>query len=477
MDTSLIKEYVELDRKRMCPKPEDCTDKRQLEQFLSDLKELGENEENNARCLRELCSHRFTHIFDYGYIMVSIAVFMIFIGMVLAGIVIDGQTLSAAVVLGFFIAGIWVLWFFADTKLSVNIIVTITWVVCTYMMVFRRTILWGSHENWLWIFAIVGVVAFGYARICHYKEEVLPNLNDRNKIVKQLVKFDNMIQSMEESFLSLGDVAAVKQKKFLEQHPELSWKIQPRTPWFTFKRALSEGESGLQDLPFGEFCSTNFCHFDVESKRTKHNHYTVHYDECGYETVSVEEARRLIAIDKVRPLYELGFPEITDDMEFRIFRHRWWIENFGYVMKSMDGPNEHLVERFDRRMDIEEMWELGLGGADGYIPENGAQQIALDRYKKEKEKARERLHEYAINNPTTSTYRDYYERDLSGDEIAFLEVSLPEHGLYGYYAGNSIPAVKFTLSHVHGGYELSPLTTPNSDAQAWLLYHSFVRKK
>lgn len=335
-------------------------------------------------------------------------------------------------------------------------------VLCVYWGWVRRTMLFGSEFNWLYANMIVNVIIVLIERMLEYSKRIGPNLKVFKQDSAEVEKANQLVEELAQLHKELGAEVQAEQEQLIRER-SLPWKPEARAPWFAHIRK-GENKLCMPQFAFYYNARTDFRHKGASNSEN----VRVLYDEVTFDAIPAAEARKMVAEKKLAPFFEYGLPVLTDDMEYRVYRHRWNIQTTTkttetYTEKVADG--RELYE-FDSRTDSFE-WDVYHGKAENHIANSAQDAYWRDRYLDKKQKARESLfHEVTRTRTERSTDVD------EGDQIAFMQVVSPDRQVVGIYTANTKQAVEFTMKKF--GYKLNPAAVANNDAQLGMLYNAYL---
>lgn len=360
----------------------------------------------------------------------------------------------------------------------VNIGHLILLVLCAVLSAVKIRI-FGSEMNWIWVFVAVGTVLTLAGRIWEYFHKVRGNVQWYQKMVKTIKAGDSAMEQADALYRSIGITA---KKELAQKFP--GHALSQRLPWFTFSRKLKDD---LPDIPKPTLAGTDFVHQKKSSDTTEETEartvrtiITISNQSLGYQTIDkTVAATKFINPGKVQPFFGMAAAELSDDLEYRVYAHRWsqseevQIQNH-YVQTTHIKNKEK--ERVRWEMASKEWDYLGTTADNAQIHSGSWGEYALYQdYLNKKQAMLDRIPDtIGIQHLNT----DYHQsvRHSEHFEVALLAVTTADGSLVGLYSGQSAQAIAFCAhaAKQHWGIQLSPTACPSSMEQTAYLYQSFI---
>jgi len=355
---------------------------------------------------------------------------------------------------------------------------------CAYYGGFRNITLFGNTGNWFYVMLFGGLLITFIFRMAE-NVRIRKNRKRYKEISKRLEQTEVLIDRTVKLLERMGDKREAELRA-------LCPNIVPsaRIPWFNMCRSYDR-RWGTFDIPKGRTTETDFITpFSTESTSAETTvehkswdfdstlYYTDH-QELGYTDISAGEAWDLLKKGKIAPFYNWEIPKFIEGLHYSLLRHRWKFDvntyhKSNWIHEEEVDSFEHLL--FDLARDSEEM-EIFGESAESYAARCGDAWIQEEVAKYERRKAEARKKIKPDIERSLKTSQNGYSRHYEGDEIGTLLVRTPDGELVGVYCGDTEQSVKYTYDMLHDevGFRLTPTMPGRTAAQKALLYRCYIR--
>lgn len=494
MTISELKRYIEIDRRRLAPTENDCSDPKKYKKVKKDIKIITETDKKARSFSMWWAKNMFAyHEISLLFYVLACLPFLVFLLPMKGGEQIIYQTPEYGITIG---RWGWLLYVFTCVLLGINagwrsrterrtiyigvVLRYAVLIVCGYFGGFKCITLFGSEYTWFFV-ALIGGFAVTFVIRLFEGRRVAADSKEYDETVAQMNSTAILIKKCSTEFAELGDL---REKELAEQFPNIA--PAPRKPWFDFKRWYNS-ENILQ-FPVCRNVETNFTspftessvttnHSDSERDIDRTTDVVIYSQEFGYKNITADEAERLLSAGRIHPFFNLGVPEFVGDLEYKLFRHKWHyvktMSSKGVLHKTREVESQ-AQKNFDNTMAMNEYaLYKKYGKSIEELRKEMPETVAI--YEAEKAKYRDRI-------GTTTEHFDErvnksYSHESKGDEIGALEIRTSSGELLGLYCGSSLQSIQFAeriaTRETDFSYEL--MMTCSGDAQRTFLYNKFVK--
>lgn len=494
MTVSELKRYIEIDRRRLAPTEDDCSDPKKYKKVKKDIKTITETDKKARSFSLKWAKNMFAyHEISLVFYILACLPFLIFLLPMKGGEPIIYQTPEYGITIG---RWGWLVYVFTCVLLGINagwrsrternttyIGIALRYAVliaCGYFGGFKCITLFGSEYTWFFV-ALFGGFAVTFVTRLFESRRVAIDSKEYDETVEQMNTTAQLIKKCSAAFTELGDLRG---KELAEQFPNIV--PAPRQSWFDFKRWYNS--KNILQFPVCRSVETNFTsaftessvttnHSDSEQDIDRTTDVVIYSQEFGYKDITADEAKHLLAAGRIYPFFNLGVPEFVEGLEYKLFRHKW------HYVKTMSSKGvlhktREVESQEQRNFDVnKEGFEYALYKKYGKSIEELRKEMpeTVAVYEAEMAKHRDRI-------GTTTEHFDEsvnrtYSQESKGDEIGSLEIRTSSGELLGLYCGSSLQSIRFAERIATGETDFSydPMMTCSDDAQRAFLYNKFVK--
>ena len=494
MTVSDLKRYIAIDRKRLAPREEDCSQSGKYKKVKKDIKTIIQTDKDAYDFSRWYAKNMFAyHEISLAFYVLACLPFLIFLLPINGGQQIIYQSPEYKITIGSF--G-WLLYVFTLVVLMINtgwrdrtdritllvgrVLRYGVLIACGYFGGYRCVTLFGSEYAWFFVALLGGFLVTFVVRIAESRR-VAANSKDYDDTVARMNMTAELIGKSREEFAQLGDL---RKTELAEQFPDI--EPAPRTGWYDFRRRY-DNRNILQfpvcrsvetdfTSPFKDSSvTTNQSDSDGDIDRT--TDVTVYSQEFGYVDITAGEAKSLLSHGRIYPFFYLGVPEFIDGLEYKLFRHKWHYvktrSSKGVLHKTREVESQ-AQKNFD---NVKEMNEYALYKKYGKSMEELRKEMpeTVAYYEREMAKKREKI------GTATEHYDERinraYSQESQGDEIGVLTVRTSSGELLGLYCGDSVQSIRFAekIAKAETDFAYDPLMSCDGDTQKAYLYNMFAK--
>ncbi len=489
-----LKQYAEIERKRLAPSETDCSDPRKYKKVEKDIKTITDTDKKARGFSIMYAKNMFAYYeISLAFYILACLPFLIFLLPIDAGNPIIYQTSEYKITIGSF--G-WILYVFSCVLLIINsgwrwrsgretkyigiILRYVILAVCGYFGGYKCITVFGSEFAWFFV-ALLGGFAVTFITRFTESRRVATLSKEYDGVVAQMKSTAELIKKSSGEFADLGDL---RRNELLERFPTVE-PVQ-RQAWFDFKRRY-DGKNILQfpvcrsvetefSSPFTESSSTTN-HSDSEQDIDRTTDVVIYSQEFGYKDITAAEAKSLLSASRIYPFFSLGLPEFIDGLEYKVFRHKWHyvktMSSKGVLHKTREVDSQ-AQKNFD---NTKEMSEYALYKKYGKsieelrkeMPETVAYYETAMAKKREKIGSATEYYDQRVNRS--------YSVESQGDEIGVLTIRTSSGELLGLYCGDSIQSIRFAekIAETETDFTYSPLMACFGDTQKAYLYNMFAK--
>jgi len=495
MTLNELKQYIEIDRKRLAPREADCSNLEAYKKIKDDIKTIADTDRKARDFSLSYAKKMFAcNEISLTFYILACLPFLIWFLPINDGVALFYQNLEYNVTLGRF--G-WLFYILSCILLIINL----RWrgitgrdnsgigtslrfavlIICGYFGGYECITLFGSEYSWFFIALFSGCIVTFITRFMKSRN-IAPLSRKYDDVVMQMNATAELITKSSRVFAGLGDL---RQKELKERFPS----VEPvrRQAWFDFKRRYDE--KNVLQFPSCRNVETEFLVPFKESSETTHNtdserninnttDIVIYSQEFGYKDITIAEAKSLLSASRIYPFFSLGLPEFIDGLEYKVFRHKWHYAK----TKSMNGVlhktrevDSQAQKDFDFYKGIDEYTLCEKYGMSMEDLRREMPQIVAD-YEAEMAKVRERIgsatehYDQRVDHSYTSESR--------GDEIGVLTIRTSSGELLGLYCGDSIQSIRFAerIAKEETDFAYSPLIACFGDTQKAYLYNLYAKQ-
>lgn len=494
MTINELKRYIVIDRRRLAPTENDCSDPDKYKRVKKDIETIIETDKKARSFSLGWAKNMFAyHEISLIFYIVACLPFLIFLLPMKGGQQIIYQIPEYRITIGNL--G-WLLYIFTCVLLIINagwrarsgretkyigtVLRCIVLVACGYFGGFRCITLFGSEYSWFFIALLGGFVVTFIVRFFESRR-VTAASKEYDETVEKMNATAQLIKKCSAAFCELGDL---REKELAEQFSNST--PAKRQSWFDFKRWYNS--KNILQFPVCRSVETDFTspftessvttnHSDSERDIDRTTDVVIYSQEFGYKDITASEAEHLLSDGRIYPFFYLGVPEFIDGLEYKLFRHKW------HYVKTMSSKGvlhktREVESQEQRNFDVsKEGFEYALYKKYGKSIEQLRREMpeTVATYEAEMAKHRDRI-------GTTTEHFDErvdksYSQESKGDEIGALEIRTSSGELIGLYCGSSLQSIQFAerIATRETDFSYDPLMTCSGDTQKAFLYNMFAK--
>ena len=487
MDISTLKEYININRRRLSPTAADCSDPSVYKGFADTVHEIKELHGQVTRFYSETKnggqkSFRFGDISVCSFLLMSSPMLLAApkIGEQIFGDQ-GGAAIGYFLTLAILIARIFLQGFVSHFRVaSVGHFLRIALLaICGYLHIFKQATFFGTTGIWAFVYIIFGSLITLFIRSFDIKR-VKAHQAEFAEFSKNVDKLDALSAGSVHMYNKLADKADAVLEGFIKKNG-LNITPTKRSVWFSFARepdGLLRGNKATVDFkaPFEEkreqkndkrdfrdstdeygrgFYKELYRGLGIRGELQREG--TLEYDklvtvqtyinsqEFGWATVSGQEARKLLDEGKLYPYYGMEIPEFLPELRYLLFRHYYdiTVETVTDTTEVKSVPvHSKAQDEFLRKTSINETlhhYDEARKSDDFYIKQK------VEKYEEEKAAVYKSLCDY---EEQTFNHHDKKKENKKAKEIGGLLVFAPDGELVGVYAGDTEQSLDFVSKEI-----------------------------
>ncbi len=484
MDINTIKEYARLNRRRMMPSVSECSDSNLAYEFKQNLARIRELRKNNIEFANKLAKDgkEMFHVKDTSVTMFLISCLPLLLCLPAISSRIFGDEEFLGRIVGYALTA--VILFVRPylqafiTHLEVDDVAHYMRLgllaICFVMSDIFDIAILGTRYAWVLVFVLGGV-----GITCIFRAM------DKKRFTENNEYFDNGTKEVEELNTLCAQTEKIYAKLFEKEEAELQAFIKenglrvapiPRKAWFNTPinrsgKAYSEASMLWVDTDFKHEFENVVDDYDKD----EHHHITysqeVNSQTFGWKDSNSSEVEGLIKSGKIYPYFGLGLPELSTELNYKLFRHQWdvsvnirdevfyeaHIERNDIDLKAFNDKVKEVQDEVFGGVFGKALYELGWMGSEG--------KELSDYFDEKVEEVGSKIPEF-VEVPAYHNVFNYTKHKV-GDEIGTVLAYTPDGELVGVYSGNSTEAIRFTQSNLkdHPELKFTPYSQPVGEAQ------------
>lgn len=355
-------------------------------------------------------------------------------------------------------------------------------IVCAVLSAVLQINLLGSNLNWFLVFIIVGTVVTIIGRIVEYHKRIKKNMKWYSDNITLEDEASALMDKVVAMYSGLGSGYDGKLKANYS-----GARIPSREPWFVKLFELRKPKQKNEYLHVG-VSNTAFCRLNDKSvyETNRPDYHAVTYEEVtnqtlGYESITAAQAKELISGNKFYPLFGMGIPEFSEELEYSQFRHHFDMKRDVYsVTRYVDTYSEANLDRLSLQVELDSLEERYLGtfawNKQAHT-NSAAEYYALEEYQRKKDALLGSIPKQRTSAKERYEHNESHENMLC-DEIACVKITTPDGELVGLYCPDKSGALNFSQGVMKEipGFETHPGLIPVSPGQRYVLYNSFYSR-
>ena len=486
MDINTLKEYVRLNKKRLSPDAEDCSDPALYKSFADTAHEMRTLNHKVKQFYYETIKNgegefRFGDITIVSFLFMSIPLLLAAPGI---GESIFGNQAGAAI--GYFLTfaimavRIFLQAFAPQFRVATagNFLRITLLVICGYLQIFKQQTFFGTVGIWVFVYIIFGALITLFLRSFDIKR-VKEHKAQYNEYSETIEKLDALSAKCEPMYNKLADKADAVMDNFIKTN-KLNITPTKRWVWFKFRRETDNhlsGNTATVDFkkPFDEkrdFRESEFDNSDefyykdsadafykdkngqrslkkggviAEHRMVWENTY-INSQQFGWTDLTGQEAKTLFDKGKIYPYYGMEIPEFLPELKYSFFRHYYdlTIETTEHLTQTVSvechskAQDEFLAKASS--IESENHYYEATRSNDPHIIQAAAE------YEAKKQEIYDSLHGYeekTIDYPPKTT-----TKSKKAEEIGGLLIFTPDGELVGAYAADTEQSLELVRNEI-----------------------------
>lgn len=487
MDISTLKEYININRRRLSPNEADCSDPSVYKGFADTVYEIKELHGQVTRFYSETKkggqeSFRFGDVSVCSFLLMSSPMLLAApkIGEQIFGDQ-GGAAIGYFLTLAILIVRIFLQGFVSHFRVaSVGQLLRIALlVVCGYLHIFKQATFFGTTGIWVFVYIIFGSLITLFIRSFDIKR-VKVHQAEFAEFSKKVDKLEALSAGSVHMYNKLADKAEAVLEGFIK-NKGLNITPTKRSVWFSFERDpdnLMWGNKATVAFkaPFEEKREQKLSHRDFRDSTDEHGRgfykeiyrgtvirgelqragtleedelvtvqIYINSQEFGWADISGQEAKKLLDEGKIYPYYGMEIPEFLPQLRYCFFRHYYDIT----IVTDTDTTGVESVpvhskaqDEFLRKTNINETlyhYDEARKSDDLYTKQR------VEKYEEEKAAVYRSLCDY---EEKTFHHHNKKSENQKAKEIGGLLVFAPDGELVGVYAGDTEQSLDFVSKEI-----------------------------